>query len=159
MPRRRLLETLGMRSANLSNVLTQLLAHSLIDRRDKGKEAEFRLTRLGRQMIESEEASAPKSVPQPLSLDVDRLAKLLSTGVLCTELLNSPLKPVSLFAHMALPRGLHGTLSFDELMQDHSTIFHTSAHAHHGVDRAASPTLIDYHHRRGRASAVLLPAP
>ncbi|HVK81725.1 MAG TPA: winged helix-turn-helix domain-containing protein [Verrucomicrobiae bacterium] len=48
--RQALLHALGLRSANLSNVLTQLLAHNLIERRDKGKEAEFRITRLGRQL-------------------------------------------------------------------------------------------------------------
>lgn len=78
--RRQLLEKLEMRTANLSNVLTQLVAHSLVDRRDKGKEAEFRLTRLGRQMLASDEAAAIFA-PQPLSIDVALLSKILKTSM------------------------------------------------------------------------------
>jgi predicted transcriptional regulator len=49
--RRALQDELAIGSSHLSNVLTQLLAHDLVDRRDKGKEAEFRITALGRQLI------------------------------------------------------------------------------------------------------------
>lgn len=49
--RRVLLQSLGIGSSNLTNVLTQLAAHSLVERRGNGKEAEFRLTRLGRELI------------------------------------------------------------------------------------------------------------
>lgn len=49
--RRVLLEELVIGSSHLSNVLTQLVAHDLVDRRDRGKEAEFRITALGRQLI------------------------------------------------------------------------------------------------------------
>lgn len=50
--RRHLLRALGLKNANLSNVLTQLVAFSLIERREKGKEAEFRITALGREMAD-----------------------------------------------------------------------------------------------------------
>ena len=49
--RRALQDALAIGSSHLSNVLTQLVAHDLVDRRDKGKEAEFRITALGRQLI------------------------------------------------------------------------------------------------------------
>lgn len=49
--RRVLLEELAIGNSHLSNVLTQLVAHDLVDRRDRGKEAEFRITALGRQLI------------------------------------------------------------------------------------------------------------
>lgn len=51
VPRRRLLEDLALGGSNLSNVLTQLSAHALIERRVRGKEAEYRITPLGRQLI------------------------------------------------------------------------------------------------------------
>lgn len=49
--RRVLLEELEMSNSHLSNVLTQLTAHNLLERRGVGKEAEFRITALGRQLI------------------------------------------------------------------------------------------------------------
>lgn len=51
VPRRKLLAELGIGGSHLSNVLTQLVAHSLVDRRGVGKQAEFRITNLGRQLI------------------------------------------------------------------------------------------------------------
>jgi predicted transcriptional regulator len=51
VPRRKLLAELEIGSSHLSNVLTQLVAHNLVDRRGVGKEAEFRITNLGRQLI------------------------------------------------------------------------------------------------------------
>lgn len=78
--RRQLLDALGLRSANLSNVLTQLVAHSLVERRDKGKEAEFRLTRLGRHSLENEQPGAlAQPVAEALDRDVALLGKLLVT--------------------------------------------------------------------------------
>ena len=49
--RRALLDQLDIGSSHLSNVLTQLLAHALVDRREDGKEAKYRITNLGRQLI------------------------------------------------------------------------------------------------------------
>lgn len=51
VPRRVLLKELAIGNSHLSNVLTQLVAHDLVDRRDSGKEAVFRITALGRQLI------------------------------------------------------------------------------------------------------------
>lgn len=51
MPRRKLLAELEIGSSHLSNILTQLVAHNLVDRQGVGKEAEFRITNLGRQLI------------------------------------------------------------------------------------------------------------
>lgn len=49
--RQTLLEELEMGGSHLSNVLTQLVANNLVTRRDKGKEAEFRITEFGRQVL------------------------------------------------------------------------------------------------------------
>ncbi len=49
--RRVLKDEIGIGNSHLSNVLTQLVAHNLIERRDQGKEAEFQLTPFGRQVI------------------------------------------------------------------------------------------------------------
>lgn len=49
-PRRALLEALGIGTSHLSNILGQLVMHDLIERKGNGKEAEFRLTALGRQV-------------------------------------------------------------------------------------------------------------
>lgn len=57
--RRVLMEKLALRSSYVSNVLTQLAAHDLIERREQGKEAEFRITRLGREMLGSAAADQP----------------------------------------------------------------------------------------------------
>lgn len=59
--RRVLLQSLGIGSSNLTNVLTQLAAHSLVERRGNGKEAEFRLTRLGLELING--AASAVAVP------------------------------------------------------------------------------------------------
>jgi predicted transcriptional regulator len=56
--RRVLLQSLGIGSSNLTNVLTQLAAHNLVERRGNGKEAEFRLTRLGRELISGDTGAA-----------------------------------------------------------------------------------------------------
>ncbi|MEG8021339.1 hypothetical protein [Sphingomonas aerolata] len=47
VPRRVLMEMLGLKSSHLSNIVTQLVVHGLINRRENGKEAEFRITPLG----------------------------------------------------------------------------------------------------------------
>ncbi len=75
--RRRLLDTLEMRSSNLSNVLTQLVAHNLVDRRDKGKEAEFRLTRFGSQVLLGEDITLALPVSQSLADDLAKLERLV----------------------------------------------------------------------------------
>jgi predicted transcriptional regulator len=49
--RRDLQQRLQLKSSHLSNVLTQLVAHGLVERRDRGKEADFSLTRLGRELV------------------------------------------------------------------------------------------------------------
>lgn len=49
--RRNLQQRLQLKSSHLSNVLTQLVAHGLVERRDRGKEADFSLTRLGRELV------------------------------------------------------------------------------------------------------------
>jgi len=49
--RQALKDELAIGSSNLSNILTQLVAHNLVVRRDKGKEAEFRITEFGRQVL------------------------------------------------------------------------------------------------------------
>ncbi|HEY8604807.1 hypothetical protein [Tsuneonella suprasediminis] len=51
VPRRKLLEELEIGSSNLSNILTLLVAHDLVERRGVGKQAEFRITNFGRQLI------------------------------------------------------------------------------------------------------------
>lgn len=51
VPRRKLLAELEIGGSHLSNILTQLVAHNLVDRRGVGKQAEFRITNLGRQLI------------------------------------------------------------------------------------------------------------
>jgi len=63
--RRELMDELKLSSSNLSNVLTQLQAHDLVRRRrGKGKEAEFEITRLGRDFLKG---PAPKAeVPMNL---------------------------------------------------------------------------------------------
>lgn len=81
--RRELLADLGMRSQNLSNVLTQLLAHNLVERRDKGKEAEFRVTRLGRQLIsELEQHRTEPALGPGFGAEVISLGVMLSQPVL-----------------------------------------------------------------------------
>ncbi|MCL6729192.1 hypothetical protein [Sphingomonas hankyongi] len=67
--RRHLLEDIGIKSAHLSNVLTQLLAHDLVVRRDVGKEAEYQITPLGRELIGGDQAAVRT---QSEELPVDR---------------------------------------------------------------------------------------
>lgn len=55
--RQALKDELAIGSSNLSNILTQLVAHNLVVRRDKGKEAEFRITEFGRQVLLGESAT------------------------------------------------------------------------------------------------------
>lgn len=52
LARQALLTELGLGTSHLSNVLMPLVAHGLIDRRDRGKHAEFALTALGREILE-----------------------------------------------------------------------------------------------------------
>lgn len=59
VPRRQLLETLRLGNSHLSNILTQLAAHSLIERLDRGKEALFKITPLGRQLSSTTSSVAP----------------------------------------------------------------------------------------------------
>ena len=67
--RRLLLEKLGIGSSHLSNILTQLLAHDLIERRGNGKEAEFRITRRGRRAIGLESVIQQRTTRTDLDLD------------------------------------------------------------------------------------------
>ncbi|MCV0387867.1 MAG: hypothetical protein K5821_15975 [Nitrobacter sp.] len=82
--RRDLLAELQLGSSHLSNVLTQLSAHALIERRGKGKEAEYRITHLGRQLIggdgvrddpvlQSTPAQSSALTAQIQKIDYDRL--------------------------------------------------------------------------------------
>lgn len=82
--RRDLLAELQLGSSHLSNVLTQLSAHALIERRGKGKEAEYRITPLGRQLIggdgirddpsrQSAPAQSSALTAQIQKIDYDRL--------------------------------------------------------------------------------------
>lgn len=75
--RRYLLDTLEMRSSNLSNVLTQLVAHNLVDRRERGKEAEFRLTRFGRQILLGEDLTLALPAAQSLADDLAKLERVV----------------------------------------------------------------------------------
>jgi predicted transcriptional regulator len=73
VPRRRLLAELGIGSSHLSNVLTQLVGHSIIERRGKGKEAEFCLTAHGREIM---------GCPEPEGeWTAGRVAELLRAGI------------------------------------------------------------------------------
>lgn len=51
VPRRQLLARLGIKTAHLSNILAQLGAHNLVERREDGKQASFRLTARGREIL------------------------------------------------------------------------------------------------------------
>lgn len=59
--RRLLLDKLEVSTSNLSNVLTQLVAHNLIERRGNGKEADFSLTPLGLQVLGKDGSKARPS--------------------------------------------------------------------------------------------------
>lgn len=54
--RQTLMAKLKLNSSYLSNILTMLVAHSLIERRGNGKEAEFVLTALGREILDGKGA-------------------------------------------------------------------------------------------------------
>lgn len=69
--RQALLEKLDIKGSHLSNVLTQLAAHGLIDRRDRGKEAEFRLTRSGKLAIGVEQEAHAVKVTMGSEPDFD----------------------------------------------------------------------------------------
>jgi DNA-binding transcriptional ArsR family regulator len=51
IPRRKLLEVTGLGGSNLSNILTKLLVHNLVERRGEGKEGHYRLTPAGAKAI------------------------------------------------------------------------------------------------------------
>jgi predicted transcriptional regulator len=161
VPRLKLLDALGMRSANLSNVLTLLLAHNLVERRDKGKEAEFRLTRFGRQLLESEEESAGKSAPQALAHDVDKLykmLKLIGTGKHDAPGDNLWIAQGRYLTSLALPQGLHGPVSIGDLMQDMPVTHGRASHWFVGGSRAPAPVPLGFRHGRISAVTPLLPA-
>lgn len=67
--RRQLLTSLGIGSSHLSNILTQLVAHALVERRGVGKEAEFRITNLGRQLIGADAVRADVAAGYAESID------------------------------------------------------------------------------------------
>ncbi|MDH7975440.1 winged helix DNA-binding protein [Sphingomonas sp. AR_OL41] len=56
--RKDLLELLKLKTTHLSNVLSQLVAHNLIERRDAGRETEFRLTARGREILDPNAGSS-----------------------------------------------------------------------------------------------------
>ncbi|AQR72908.1 hypothetical protein [Sphingomonas sp. LM7] len=157
VPRRKLLDALGLRSANLSNVLTLLLAHNLVERRDKGKEAEFRLTRFGRQMLESEEKPTAKSATQALVQDVDLLARLLGTDMHTPSRENVWFEHGVYLASLALPKGLHGPVSIGDLMQGASVTHVAVPHWFGGGSHVPAPTPLGYRHGRLPVT-TLLPA-
>lgn len=114
LARRVLLDELGLRSANLSNVLTQLLAHNLVERRDRGKEAEFRITRLGRQL--SGAADAPLNAPT-LHTDVLALGAMLETDVFSSRSMAVELRDaVGSFEWLITPATHHGVGSVDHIV-------------------------------------------
>lgn len=79
VPRRELMHALGLKTANLSNVLSQLAALSLVERRDKGKEAEFRITARGREMsgLDAGDDQASRKLVRAL---LDMRVHLIGTG-------------------------------------------------------------------------------
>lgn len=73
LPRREIQSALGLKTANLSNILTQLIASGLIERREVGKEAEFRLTALGRTLAQGPVANNA----EPIRLDTKAMLSKL----------------------------------------------------------------------------------
>jgi predicted transcriptional regulator len=56
--RRHMLDELDIGGSHLSNILTQLLAHDLVERRGNGKEAEYRITPFGQSVLLGKPPSA-----------------------------------------------------------------------------------------------------
>jgi predicted transcriptional regulator len=81
VPRRVLMASLGMTSSHLSNVLTKLVAHNLVDRQEKGKEAEFRITALGSQLLTKSTQMPGAITPQPAVANDDLFERLKSVPV------------------------------------------------------------------------------
>lgn len=80
--RRALLADLGIGSSHFSNLVTALSAHDLLERRGKGKEAEYRITRLGRQLIgadglRDEGESNPERVTDELAAQVQKVDRVV----------------------------------------------------------------------------------
>lgn len=80
VPRRRMMKELEIGTSHLSNILTQLVALGLIERREAGKEASFALTTLGREIILGRSTSevsvsvmVPKDVPDRATAVLDRV--------------------------------------------------------------------------------------
>lgn len=96
--RRALLKTLGIGSSNLSNVLTHLAAHSLVERRENGKEAEFRLTRLGRELSGGSGDAANLLAPLPEMHWGDHISELFRA-----EQLQSPSDAYHLIKNTSKP--------------------------------------------------------
>lgn len=76
--RRDLLDALGLKSSHLSNVLTQLLAHGLVERQGRGREAEYAITALGRKAIGAE-------LPEPREALLRQLAPQLVEQLMTTR--------------------------------------------------------------------------
>lgn len=123
VPRRVLMNSLGMNSSHLSNVLTTLSAHNLIDRRGKGKEAEFRLTALGRQLLRDGTKAASTEAVQQVGLDAETFEQRLRA--ITTVPLETPrwvraLEPGDhFFPKLLLPIVDHGPLDLTKVMGIH----------------------------------------
>lgn len=55
VPRRKLMDEIKLKSTYLSNVLSQLQLNNLVERKDAGREAEFRITLRGREIMGHEQ--------------------------------------------------------------------------------------------------------
>ncbi len=118
VPRRRLLADLGIKSAHLSNVLTQLSAHSLIARRDRGKEAEFWLTQHGRELIGADAVGTGTSMAAMMEAIGARAIEKLGKSRHFEDLFSFGIAPVSLDSdehRSRLPIADHDRRSFSLL--------------------------------------------
>jgi predicted transcriptional regulator len=136
--RRALQNELAIGSSHLSNVLTQLVAHDLVDRRDKGKEAEFRITALGRQLIGADgirEDQAGERDDEPLSILAARVQDLakdklstLSQRVIIMESGDTP-RVLTMMAMPGRKMRAMGVLHADDTYLDSAAhAAHSSAH-------------------------------
>lgn len=72
LARRVLLDEVGIRGSHLSNILSELVTHGLIERRGVGKEAQFKLTPHGWQLLSGADTISPSPLP---ATEPERLAE------------------------------------------------------------------------------------